>query len=33
VSLGIFEVIGYSDTLASVDDGGFRTAITARQIG
>jgi hypothetical protein len=33
VSLGVFEVIGYSDTLASVDDGGFKTAITARQIG
>lgn len=32
-SLGIFEVTGYTDTFNNLEEGGFATAITARQIG
>lgn len=32
-SLGIFEVIGYTDTINNVSEGGFATAITTQQIG
>lgn len=32
-SLGIFEITGYTDTFSSLEEGGFSTAITAKQIG
>jgi hypothetical protein len=32
-SLGIFEITGYTDTISGLEDGGFSTAITAKQIG
>lgn len=33
VSVGIFEVIGYTDTLDNISNGGFKTSIQAKQIG
>ena len=32
-SLGIFEITGYTDTISGLEDGGFSTQITAKQIG
>lgn len=32
-SLGIFEITGYTDVIAPLDEGGFQTSINAKQIG